>query len=184
MSENIRRYITYFSETGAENTAEVARLAAERSGEGDIKALVVATTSGRTALTVARTTAGAVKAEIPLFAVNFQSPQWEKHAPPDPEIRARAEALGVRFIPEEPHVRYIREIPGHSPDSLRRLGQGVKVAVEVVMQAVEAGLIAAGERVIGIGGTSSGADVALVVIAAGPDQLDELRISEIIAKPL
>jgi hypothetical protein len=181
MSESMRRSITYFSRPGAENTEEVARLAAERAGEGDIQAIAVATTSGRSALAVARATAG--KADIPVFAVNFQRPQWQKHSPPDPEIRAQAEALGVRFMPEEPVVRYLREIPGHSPDSLRRLGQGFKVAVEAVMQAVEAGRVRAGERVIGIGGTSRGCDVALVAVAAGPDDLDRLWVSEIIAKP-
>jgi hypothetical protein len=182
MSESIRRSITYFSRPGAENTEEVARLAAERAGEGDIQAIAVATTSGRSALTVARATAG--KAGTPVFAVNFQAPQWQKHSPPDPEIRAQAEALGVRFMPEAPVVRYLKEIPGHSPDSLRRLGQGVKVAVEAVMQAVEAGRIDAGAKVIGIGGTSRGCDVALVVKAAGPDALNSLWVGEILAKPL
>ncbi len=180
MSENIRRYITYFSKPGPQNSETLARLAAERAREGDIEAIVVATTSGSTALTVAR----AVDPGTPVFAVNFQRPQWQKHSPPDPEIQAQAEALGVSFMPEEPVVRYLKEIPGHSPDSLRRLGQGVKVAVEVVMQAVEAGQIRAGARVIGIGGSSRGADVALVVTAAGPGDLDSLWVGEVLAKPL
>jgi hypothetical protein len=180
MSETIRRSITYFSKPGPQNSEALAGLAAERAREGDIEAIVVATTSGRTALTVA----GAVEPGTPVFAVNFQPPQWQKHAAPDPETRARAEALGVRFMPEEPVVRYLKEIPGHSPDSLRRLGQGVKVAVEAVMQAVEAGRISAGAKVIGMGGTSRGCDVALVVTAAGPDALNSLWVSEIIAKPL
>jgi hypothetical protein len=64
------------------------------------------------------------------------------------------------------------------------LGQGMKVAVEVVMQAVEVGHIRSGAKVIGIGGSSRGSDVAIVARAAGPEELSRFWVSEILAKPL
>ena len=67
---------------------------------------------------------------------------------------------------------------------LHILDQGMKVAVEVVMQAVEVGFIEKGDRVIGIGGTSRGSDVAIVARAAGPDNFSDMWVSEILAKPL
>ena len=180
MPDYIRSSITYFTKPGEHNTEELCRIVAERLEKGDIEAVVVATSTGRTALTMVQT----VQQGTRVVAANFQSSQWDRHTRPDPEIQRQAEELGVVFMPEEPVAKYLKDIPNHSPDSLRRLGQGVKVAVEVVMQAVEVGRIASGATVIGVGGTSRGADVALVVRAAGPEELSKMWVSEILAKPL
>ena len=87
-------------------------------------------------------------------------------------------------MPDKPVAKYLKDIDGHSPDTLRCFGQGMKVAVEVIMQAVEVGHIQSGETVIGVGGSSKGSDVAIVARAAGPGNLSEMWISEILAKPL
>ena len=180
MSDSIRSSITYFKKPGKQNTRELARIVDERLQKGDIEAVVVATTSGRSALEIAEATPEGIK----VFAVNFQQAHWGKHDRPDPELRKKAEELGVVFMPDKPEVKYLKHIPGHSPDSLRRLGQGVKVAIEVVMQAAEVGHIATGAKVIGIGGTSRGSDVAIVARAAGPDELSRFWVSEVLAKPI
>jgi len=65
--------------------------------------------------------------------------------------------------------------------AFRRFGQGTKVAVEVVVCAVRAGLVEEGERVIGIGGSSQGADTALVIQASW--DFADVYISEVICKP-
>jgi hypothetical protein len=119
-----------------------------------------------------------------VYGVNFQSAYSSSHAQPDPAIRQEAEELGVVFMPEEPVARYLKDISGHVPDSLRRFGQGMKVAVEVLMQAVEVGHITSGAKAIGIGGSSRGSDVAIVAKVAGPDELSRFWVSEILAKPL
>ena len=171
----IERTITYFATKGQENTSDLVDIVVKRLEEGDISAVAVATTSGRTALSLAE----AVNGRAPVYAVNFQNSDKL-----DPDLRRKAEEAGAVFMPEKPVARYIRQIPGHSPDTLRCFGQGMKVAVEVIMQAVEVGHIAGGDRVIGIGGTSWGADVAVVARAAGGDNLSGLWVSEILAKPL
>jgi len=69
------------------------------------------------------------------------------------------------------------------------LGQGFKVAVEVVLTAVACGLLEPYQDVIGVGGTSRGADTALVLRATYPatvlskDPRKRLEIREIIAMP-
>ena len=175
MTDSTSRSIVYFTEKGPANTAELAAIVAKRVEAGDITAVVVATTSGQTALTLAE----ALPAGTRVYGVNFQNSDRL-----DPEIHAQAEAAGVVFMPDEPVAKYIREVDGHSPDSLRCFGQGMKVAVEVVMMAVEVGHIQASDQVIGIGGSSRGADVAIVATASGPEDLSRLWVSEILAKPL
>jgi hypothetical protein len=110
--------------------------------------------------------------------VNRQPPRVEA------ELKKQAEALGVEFIRTDPKIQHLKDIEGHSPDSLRRLGQGMKVAIEVIMQAVEVGFVEKGRTAIGVGGTSRGCNMAIVARAADPENLSDLWGSEILAKPL
>ena len=170
--------VTYFDTRGKENTEAVCRIVSERLTEGDIEAVVVATSTGFSALKMAQTVPRGTR----IYAVNFQKAYWDKHTRPEEQLQLEAEKLGVVFMPEKPVAKYLREVPGHSPDSLRLLGQGMKVAVEVVMQAVEVGHIRTGDKVIGVGGSSRGADVAIVAIAAGPAEMKQFWVSEILTK--
>ena len=66
---------------------------------------------------------------------------------------------------------------------LRLFGAGVKVACEVTCMATDAGLVRANEDVVGIGGTSDGADTAILVKATNTHTFFDIRIREIICKP-
>jgi hypothetical protein len=180
VADSIQSSITYFRTPGQQNTEELTKVVAERIKRGGIDAVAVATTSGRSAFTVAR----AMPEGTRVYAVNFQAGYAGPSRQPDPKVRQEAEELGVVFMPEEPVARYLKDISGHIPDTLRRFGQGMKVAVEVIMQAVEVGHISSGATAIGIGGSSRGSDVAIVAKAAGPDEFSRFWISEILAKPL
>jgi hypothetical protein len=59
----------------------------------------------------------------------------------------------------------------------------MKVAVEVVFMAADAGLIQVDREAIAIAGTGKGADTAIVVQPAYPRKFLDLKIKEIIAKP-
>ena len=180
MADSCRKTITYFEKPGKQNTEELMQIVAERMKEGDLKSVAVATTSGATALKAAQ----ALPSDTCIFAVNFQSAYWDKHQRPEPGIQKQAEGLGVVFMPDQPTARYLREIADDVPKTLRRMGQGMKVAVEVVMQAGDVGRISAGDKVVGVGGSSRGADVAIVALAAGSDDFSSFWVSEILAKPL
>ncbi len=67
-------------------------------------------------------------------------------------------------------------------DTLRLLGQGTKVAVEVAVMAADAGTLT-GNDIISIGGSGGGADAALVLKPAHQNNFFDLRIREIICKP-
>ena len=68
-------------------------------------------------------------------------------------------------------------------DTLYRFSQGMKVAVECLLMAADAGLLAMREEVFAIGGTGSGADTAIVCKPAYPRLFHQLEIREILAKP-
>ena len=61
-------------------------------------------------------------------------------------------------------------------------GQGMKVCVEIVAMAGDAGLIPIGD-VIAVAGTGRGADTVVVVAANSTNRLFDIKIREILAKP-
>ncbi|SCZ78410.1 hypothetical protein [Acidaminobacter hydrogenoformans] len=68
-------------------------------------------------------------------------------------------------------------------NALRLFGEGTKVAIEISMMAVDAGAVSTMERVIAIGGTSSGADTALILQPANTHRFFDIRVDEILCKP-
>jgi hypothetical protein len=66
---------------------------------------------------------------------------------------------------------------------LRRMGEGTKVCVEIVLMAADAGLISGDNDVVAIGGTGGGADTALRICPANASRFFDLKIREVIAKP-
>ena len=175
-----RAEIVYFDSPGPQNTDALLSIVAERVRQGDLNYVVVATTTGKTALRVAEVIASE---DVQIIGVPFQSNLWDEHRRPDEGIAKQAKARGVKFIPDEPKVKYWHEVTGESTDSLRKFGQGIKVALEVIMMAVETRTIPAGEKVIGIGGSSQGADAAVLATAAGPGRIGDMFVHEILAKP-
>jgi len=68
-------------------------------------------------------------------------------------------------------------------DTRRRLSQGVKVGVECVMMAADAGVIPVDQDVVAVGGTNRGADTAIVVRPANSRRFHDLKIREIVCMP-
>ena len=110
-----------------------------------------------------------------------------------PEERKKLTAAGVK-VPTTTHVlsgvergistqsggMYPAEIMSNT---LRMFGQGVKVCVEIAIMALDAGMIAYGEKIIAIGGTGRGADAAVVMTPAHAREAFNTRIHEIVCKP-
>jgi hypothetical protein len=67
--------------------------------------------------------------------------------------------------------------------TLSVFGRGMKVAAEITIMAADAGLVRTDEEVIAIGGSSRGADTAIIVRPANANRFFELKIKEIICKP-
>jgi hypothetical protein len=69
-------------------------------------------------------------------------------------------------------------------DAYKKISQGFKVAVEVMLAACDASLIPQGEDVIGIGGSHYGADTAIVMNSCiTGNLLQELNVKEIVCMP-
>ncbi len=82
----------------------------------------------------------------------------------------------------------IRETMGYSQqdliaNTLRLLGQGVKVCVEIALMAFDAGLIDQ-QDIVAVAGTGRGADTACIISPAPSNRLFNLKIRQIVAKPL
>ena len=156
----------YFEERGRANTERTLELACQRAAEAGIETIVFASTRGYTAGRALEMCPG-----LNLIAVGIGRDRF-----PAGEAENFSRAGKLIFARE---VGY--DYPSSMRDAFRRFGQGTKVAVEVVVCAVRAGLVDEGERVIGIGGSSQGADTALVIQASW--DFSDLYISEVICKP-
>jgi len=179
----------YFRETGPQNTERTLEVAKRRADELGIRTVLVATTSGATGARAAQVFRGydvvIVTHSTGFKAFNFQELKDEN--------RAQIEAAGAQVLTAQ-HAfggvgRAVRtklgtyeldEIIAHT---LRLLGQGMKVCVEIALMAADAGLVRTGEPCIAIGGTGSGADTAVVLVPANAQTFFDLRVMEVLAKP-
>ena len=167
----------------------------ERSGVRDI---IVASSTGATALKFAK----ALGDEARIVCVsdgpfrkemNFEWPIM------NPKIKEQLESLGVIVIENAPYALHgaiyeTSECNSPTPetvfrDTLYTLGQGMKVAVEVVLMAVDSGQLEPFKEVIGVGGSGNGADTAIVLRSTfrgtvfSKDKQKRLEINEILAMP-
>jgi hypothetical protein len=163
----MQRTIEYFDSSGPANTERTLELACARAREAGIKTLVLASTRGYTAEMALKICTGMNLIAVGIGRDRFPAEQIE-----------RFEQTGRAIFSREVNMDY----PADMQQAFRRFGQGTKVAVQVAVCAVQAGLIPEGETVIGIGGSSQGADTALVIKASWG--LADVHIVEIICKPL
>jgi len=68
-------------------------------------------------------------------------------------------------------------------NTLRLMGEGAKVCVEIALMAMDAGLIPADKDIVSIAGTGRGADTALRIRPSNASRFFDLKIREVIAKP-
>ena len=199
MDKVVKRQVYYFDEPGEGNTQLVIEAVSQRLEAGGIKKVIAASTSGETAAKFARSLKGMVE----LICVS-QAPylrEWGQEWPClKQKFRRQMERLGVAIIDRAPYVFHnsVLEAAPWSDAFPERLvketlycfGQGMKVAVEVVLMAVSCGYVTPFEDVIGVGGSGKGADTAIVLRATYPaclfdkDPAKRLEIKEVIAMPI
>jgi hypothetical protein len=178
----------YFDQPGKVNTVPTLTEAARRGQELGLDEIVLATTGGDTAY--------AALAHCPGFRIiavtyhcgfkePFQSVMSET-------VRRDLTDKGVRVVMATHALSGVersvaKKHGGVCPvllmaDTLKIFGQGAKVAVEVSIMAADAGALS-GRDIIAIGGSSKGADTALVIKPAHQSSFFDLRVREIICKP-
>jgi hypothetical protein len=180
-----------FEKGGKHNTDATLQIAKERALALGIRQVVVASTHGYTAR---KAHALFAPEGIQVIAVTichgYESEGWAMSA----QERAALQELGVTVhtgihalgdgvgsaFSDKYGGRMLEEVVR---DTLYRFSQGMKVAVECLLMAADAGLLDAGQEVIAIGGTGSGADTAIVCKPAYPRTFHKLEIREVLAKP-
>jgi hypothetical protein len=186
---DIESGVCYFSEKGASNTNKVLSLVLKRADELKIDTIVVASTRGGTGVEAVNKFKGR-KVIVVTHSAGFSEPNKQQLTD---ENRKEIEKGGGRVLICQ-HAfggigRAVRkkfgtymteEIVAHT---LRIFGEGMKVACEIVLMAADAGLIESGSDVISVGGTSRGADTAIVVKPVNVNSFFDMKVKEIICKP-
>ena len=67
--------------------------------------------------------------------------------------------------------------------TLRMIGQGVKVAVEIALMATDNGAVEYGKPVVCVAGSGSGADTCCIITPSYTASLLETKVHEILCKP-
>lgn len=196
-----------------DHSDEALGLAIRRAKELGLSKLVVASSTGRSALKAARMLKGTImelivvsdRAEVSFkpeelyadWAARLKAEKVEEYRSGlfwRPEVVQELRSLGVSKVLIATELFRGINMPGGTninsviAEVLYRISIGVKVCVEITMMACDAGFIKSGEEVVAVAGSGSGLDSAIVIRAAHSDEMfDKLkgfRIKELICKPV
>ncbi len=179
----------YFNSKGPDNTEKTLQVAKEEALKRGIKYVVVASTRGRTGLQAAQLMKNT---GINLVVVGHSTGHREAGLQLfDTGLKKQIEDLGATvYVGTDVFQAWIGAMKKKDrfaeqaviADTLRMLGQGVKVSVEIVAMASDAGLIPMAD-VIAVAGSGQGSDTCILVGANSTHQFFDIKIREILAKP-
>lgn len=184
--------IAYFEKPGSINTSDLLDVVKNRITQGDISHIVVASSSGDTALKLIEE----LSHEINIIVVGLHAGfRGEDNLAMSPERVKEIEQHGaIVFIGSHSLSGVGRSISNKFggvtqteiiAHTLRTFcGDGLKVAVEISIMAADAGLVPTDKSIIAIGGTHGGADTAIVLKPAHMNNFFDTEIKEILAKPI
>ena len=175
---------------GTSRTRATLQAALKRADELGIRHLVVASTTGATARELARILPHHFEVVCVTHHAGFKE-FGKSELPQAVEDELNEQGIWVLktthlFAGVERAVRM--EFGGLGPaetiaNTYRTLGEGTKVAVEISVMALDAGMVPFGKDIIAIAGTGTGADTALVIRPAHSRQFFDTQVREIITKP-
>jgi hypothetical protein len=178
----------YFEKPGKVNSEQTLKAALARGQALGLNELVVASTYGDTAYLALEIFNG-FRITVVTYHCGFKEPF--KNVMPD-HVKMDLLAKGASVISATHALSGLEKsiYQRHSgtlpvlliADTLKLFGQGTKVAVEVSIMAADAGALT-GNDIISVGGSSRGADTALVLKPANQSRFFDMRIRETICKP-
>jgi len=174
--------IVYFEKPGGENTETVFALAKQRAAALGIKTILVASTTGKTAVKAMDVFKG-LRVIVVTHGAGFREPNTQEFTEENRKIVESKGAFRQSEIPQAPATYVVGDLIA---STLRVLGQGMKVTCEIAVMAADAGLVRTDEEVISMAGTGSaggGSDTAIVVQPNNAHRFFDLRVKEIICKP-
>jgi hypothetical protein len=180
---------TYFGQPGPANTDRTLELARARAAELGLSTVLVATTSGATAVRATQVMEG-LRVIAVTHSTGFRGPDTQDLTP---ENKAAIEAAGGhiltcqhalggvnRAVRKKLNTYQLDEIIAFT---LRVFGQGIKVVAEMSLMAADAGLVRTDEPVLAVAGSGRGADTAAVLLPTNAQTFFDLKIVEIICRP-
>lgn len=183
--------VRYFSKPGSRNTRNVLESMARRAKELSIDQVLIPTAGGNTALVALEVLPSGIDIVAVTHVTGFLEPD---HQELPPETRKELESKGVtvftgqhafggvgRGVRSKMDTYQVDEIMANV---LRLFGQGTKVSVELALMAADAGLVRTDRDILSAGGTGSGIDTALVLRPANSFRFFDLRVREIVCKPV
>lgn len=179
----------YFDQPGIVNTAITLESAFNYAKANRLGDIVIASTTGHTArMALDRFPHGSFNVVVVTHNTGFGE-EGAQEFPQD--LRDELVTHGIKVLTGTMVLRSlgtaIRGLVGYSQqdlvaNTLRMVGQGVKVCVEIAAMAVDAGLVPAAD-VVAVAGTGSGADTACLIKGNSSNRFFHIRVREIIAKP-
>ena len=203
---SIKRNAVYFEKPGKEHTEETLKIALEAAKERGIETVVISSTTGWTALKALEIFDGSgLRLIFVTHQTGYRAPGVQLM--PD-ETRKKLEEAGAIVVTSTDVLtggvdvgisrqRPPKEAPleGRLPSVvppvstviahvLRLFSQGVKVCVEIAMMVADTGAITIDKPIVAVAGSHAGSDTAVVITPATSNRIRDLKIHEILAKPL
>jgi len=185
----IERKTIYFEKGGNQNTGTLLKHVKKYAESAGIRDIVVASTSGETGAAASRLFKGYNVVAVTHHTGFSESGQQELNK----EYRKQIIENGAKIFTGTHALSSVEKAVRKKfgtmmplelmANTLRLMGEGTKVCVEIVLMAADAGLIPVDRDVVSIAGTSKGADTALVIKPANASRFFDLKIREVIAKP-
>ncbi|MEW6213839.1 MAG: pyruvate kinase alpha/beta domain-containing protein [Nitrospirota bacterium] len=187
----MERKVIYFEKAGIDNTAACLEIAKNAIADRKYRHIVVASTTGETGLLFSEALKGSlINTVVVTHSSGFKDPNTNEMSD---DVRKKIEAHGAKvftgsMLTHSIETAFTAKFSGIYPtlivaNTLRRFGEGPKVCCEIVMMAVDAGLIPEGEEILTVAGTARGADTVMVLKSAASKRFLDLRVLEILAKP-
>ncbi len=191
MSEGIERSVFYFQKGGPANTHKTLEIALSSAAEANIKKIVVASSTGETAVKLHQMAGDAVE----IISVTYNA--GSRFKTQVEQFNRNHEDLlqkGIRV------VRGLHAFSGVEKgfseryktnllplnivaDTLRMFSQGVKVCVEITIMAAEHGFVTPEEEIVAVGGSGHGADTAVIMNPVFAADLFKAKIKALLCMP-
>jgi hypothetical protein len=181
--------VYYFENPGKQNTEAVLECVKHYVEAENIGNVVVASTTGETGAKAIRLLKGLNVVIVTHHHGFVRAGEAELKPEFEKEILSNGARIFTGTHALSSAERAIRKVHGTLEpleliaNTLRLMGEGSKVCVEITLMAADAGLIPIDQDVVAVGGTGSGADTAMRIKPANASRVFDLRIREVIAKP-
>jgi hypothetical protein len=191
MSKGTEGKVFYFEKKGSVNTDRTLEIALACCEQKGIKKIVVASSTGKTALLLREK----AKPSIEVIGVTYSA--GSKYREEVEEFNRNRETMikksiqvvrGLHALSATERAFENKYKSGLLPlnivaDTLRMFSQGMKVCLEVVVMAAEAGFVTPDEEVVVVGGSGTGADTAVIMKPAYAASMFDTRFKAVLCMP-